>query len=241
MSRDKAALRARARELREAEARRQRRREQLIRFGVIAGVAVVVLAVAVAIFASRPSADDSAAMPIGVSAPDGGVVVGDGSAPVTIDLWIDFQCPFCRDFEQASGTTLDDLVAPTPAPGSSTTRCRSWARSPSGRPTRSAARSTRAGRRSTSRPVREPTSRGDRRLHQRGPRGVGRVCGVTGRRLRDLRRTTAPTTPGSPTSRQRQQDAGVTSTPTVVVDGQTLDAEQLTPEGVRAAVEQAAA
>ncbi len=33
----------------------------------------------------------------------------------------------------------------------------------------------------------------------------------------------------------------MTSTPTVVVDGQTLDAEQLTPEGVRAAVEQAAA
>ena len=36
MSRDKAAIRAKARQLREAEARRQRRREQLIRFGVIA-------------------------------------------------------------------------------------------------------------------------------------------------------------------------------------------------------------
>ncbi len=32
-------------ELREAEARRQRRREQLIRFGVMAGVVVVVLVV----------------------------------------------------------------------------------------------------------------------------------------------------------------------------------------------------
>jgi protein-disulfide isomerase len=38
-----------------------------------------------------------------------------------------------------------------------------------------------------------------------------------------------------------QQDAGVTGTPTVVVDGQTLEAEQLNPEGVRGAVEEAAA
>ena len=40
MSRNRSEARAKARELREAEARRQRRREQLVRFGVLAGVAV---------------------------------------------------------------------------------------------------------------------------------------------------------------------------------------------------------
>jgi protein-disulfide isomerase len=111
MSRDKAAIRARAKEMREADARRRRRREQFIRFGVLAGVVVVVLAVAIAVLTSRPSTDAAEAVPSGVSAPDGGVVVGDESAPVTVDLWIDFQCPFCRDFESTTGQTLDDLVS----------------------------------------------------------------------------------------------------------------------------------
>jgi protein-disulfide isomerase len=42
--------------------------------------------------------------------PEGdGVIVGDG--PVRIDAFIDFQCPFCRRFELASGPALAGLVA----------------------------------------------------------------------------------------------------------------------------------
>lgn len=41
--------------------------------------------------------------------PEGdGIVVGDG--PVRVDAYIDFQCPFCRMFEESSGATLDQLV-----------------------------------------------------------------------------------------------------------------------------------
>jgi len=42
--------------------------------------------------------------------PDGdGIVVGAGAVPV--DAYIDFQCPFCRQFELSSGDALATLVA----------------------------------------------------------------------------------------------------------------------------------
>jgi protein-disulfide isomerase len=48
-------------------------------------------------------------VPAGV-APDGdGVVIGAG--PVRVDAFIDFLCPFCRQFELASGPALAALVA----------------------------------------------------------------------------------------------------------------------------------
>jgi protein-disulfide isomerase len=38
-----------------------------------------------------------------------GIVLGSG--PAQIDAYIDFQCPFCRMFEERSGATLDRLVS----------------------------------------------------------------------------------------------------------------------------------
>jgi protein-disulfide isomerase len=40
---------------------------------------------------------------------DDGIVVGSG--PVTVDAYIDFLCPFCRQFEEASGPALEAMVA----------------------------------------------------------------------------------------------------------------------------------
>jgi hypothetical protein len=39
-----------------------------------------------------------------------GVVVGNPDAPVTIDLYLDFQCPACAQYEQQAGATIDELV-----------------------------------------------------------------------------------------------------------------------------------
>jgi protein-disulfide isomerase len=38
-----------------------------------------------------------------------GIVVGNG--PVTVESYIDFLCPFCRQFEQNAGPALDAMVA----------------------------------------------------------------------------------------------------------------------------------
>lgn len=240
MSRDKAAIRARARQLREDEARRQRRREQLIRFGVVAGVVVVVLVITIAVLASRPSADDSVALPSGIAASDGGVAVGDASAPVTVDLWIDFQCPFCRDFELTSGPTLDELVADGSA--RLVYHPLSFLGEESERAANAFGCSVDEGG-----PVEY-----QRVLFENQPAegtggftvddliALGERAEVTGDEFETC--VADGTYDGWVANvAASQQDAGVTATPTVVVDGQTLESEQLTPEGVRAAVEQAAA
>lgn len=48
-------------------------------------------------------------LPVGATAEGDGVMVGRG--PVRVDAFIDFLCPFCRQFELSSGPALADLVA----------------------------------------------------------------------------------------------------------------------------------
>jgi predicted DsbA family dithiol-disulfide isomerase len=57
----------------------------------------------VTVEAQVPSSVPAAASPEG-----DGIVVGDG--PVRVDAFIDFLCPFCRQFEEASGPALDRMV-----------------------------------------------------------------------------------------------------------------------------------
>ena len=40
-----------------------------------------------------------------------GVPIGDPAAKATIDIYLDFQCPACKQFEDVSGQTVDQLVA----------------------------------------------------------------------------------------------------------------------------------
>jgi protein-disulfide isomerase len=50
-----------------------------------------------------------ARVPAGATADGDGIVLGEG--PARVDAYVDFLCPFCRQFEQRSGTTLKRLVA----------------------------------------------------------------------------------------------------------------------------------
>lgn len=47
--------------------------------------------------------------PAGANEVGDGIVVGDG--PVTVEVYIDFLCPFCRAFEEQSGPALDAMAA----------------------------------------------------------------------------------------------------------------------------------
>src|SRR5918992_5357803 len=74
-------------------------------------VAVVVLvlfagAVGFGVYRAQSGAGD--ALPAGATAE--GVAVGDPDAPVTIDLYLDFQCPACAQYEQQASSTIDELV-----------------------------------------------------------------------------------------------------------------------------------
>jgi protein-disulfide isomerase len=92
---------------REAAARAAERRSRLfIALAVIAAVALV----AVAVLASRSTSGGNAAVPPGVTAPDGGAPVGDAGAPVVMDEWVDFSCPACKTFHESVGPTVEELV-----------------------------------------------------------------------------------------------------------------------------------
>jgi protein-disulfide isomerase len=47
--------------------------------------------------------------PAGAGPAGDGIVIGRG--PVTVDVYIDFLCPFCRRFELSAGPTLSAMVA----------------------------------------------------------------------------------------------------------------------------------
>jgi len=49
------------------------------------------------------------ATPAGANPSGDGLVLGDG--PVTVDLYVDLQCPICQNFEGTAGATLNQLVA----------------------------------------------------------------------------------------------------------------------------------
>ena len=109
------AARARIEERRVAEAaaraRAQRRQRTLIGAIVAAVVVVVAVVVTIVVQNSRTATAANAAKPANTVDNGQVIVVGQSSAPVTIDLYEDFQCPVCRNFEKTTGSTLASLVS----------------------------------------------------------------------------------------------------------------------------------
>ncbi|NPD03329.1 thioredoxin domain-containing protein [Nocardioides sp. zg-1308] len=93
----------------QAEERRKaaRRKEQLTRFGVIAGV--IVLLVGGWFLVTNLGSDEPDTPPAGAS-DDYGLVVGEADAPKSIVIYEDFLCPFCGQLEQTVGDQLDQQV-----------------------------------------------------------------------------------------------------------------------------------
>jgi protein-disulfide isomerase len=97
-AREKAAL------LRQEAERKQARQRTMIA-GVLVLI-VIIAAVGITIFVR--SLPTHSATPRNLT--DGGVLVGNTSAKVTVELYEDFQCPICKQFEASAGSTLDDLA-----------------------------------------------------------------------------------------------------------------------------------
>jgi protein-disulfide isomerase len=94
---------------RAAQAAAQRRRDRMLRIGLVALVVLVVIAIGAAVIASRkPSVDTNAANPPGVTATKG-YPFGTVQTPV-LDVYEDFQCPNCKAFEAANGAQIEALA-----------------------------------------------------------------------------------------------------------------------------------
>jgi protein-disulfide isomerase len=86
-------------------------RERIRRWWTI-GVVAALLAIVVGgylVQSTRDASGRAATVPAGVT-DTYGVVVGDASAPHTVTVYEDFQCPICHDFEGTAGDRLRKAV-----------------------------------------------------------------------------------------------------------------------------------
>ncbi len=78
--------------------------------GISIAVVVVLVLVVVLVVWMNNSNSGSGVRPdgSGIDSETGAVVVGEGTN--SVDLWFDFYCPHCQDFEKEYGSTVDDLL-----------------------------------------------------------------------------------------------------------------------------------
>lgn len=87
------------------------RRRRTVVGGVVAAVVLVVaLVVVVVVQTHRTSTSADAAAPTNTTGNGYVFAVGSADAPVTVDLYEDFQCPNCKALEDSTGSTLEGLV-----------------------------------------------------------------------------------------------------------------------------------
>jgi protein-disulfide isomerase len=107
-----------SRQRREAIAAAQRRARNRNR--LLAGGGLIIVGLVVAIVVSlvtaggrdEATADPTAALvaPAGATAA-GALTLGEATAPVRLEIFLDYMCPFCGRFERANGADLQRLVA----------------------------------------------------------------------------------------------------------------------------------
>jgi protein-disulfide isomerase len=76
----------------------------------VAVVAVLLIAGLIGYGVYSGQRQDTAGSPTPPGVVDDGTAFAFGSGPVTIDVYEDFMCPVCGDFEQESGATLQQLI-----------------------------------------------------------------------------------------------------------------------------------
>lgn len=117
------AAREQARQLRDAQAKREKRTRNLIIIGLVALIAVVAVIVTIIVQQGNEKANTSAIesvenIPANTSVDDGGISLGadlvagteNAGVPV-LDVYLDFTCIYCAQFEEINAADIDELVA----------------------------------------------------------------------------------------------------------------------------------
>ena len=102
----------RAQALVREQRQRERRRNLLVVGAVVAAIAII--AVVMVVVSSKKDTTGQAVSTSGTPANLTGpydVTIGKASAPTTIKLYEDFQCPICRDFESVTGPQVRAAIA----------------------------------------------------------------------------------------------------------------------------------
>lgn len=99
----------RAAAVRREQERAERRRRNVFVGVVVAVVLLLVGGIGYAVQSSRDATGRTATPPAGAS-DSYALVLGDPDAPVTVTVFEDFMCPYCGQFEAASRDTINRLV-----------------------------------------------------------------------------------------------------------------------------------
>jgi protein-disulfide isomerase len=226
--------RAKAAAARAAAVAQERRRRNLI----VAGVVVVVLIVAAVVgFAVQNSREESkpVVLPATATGSHGGIVVGQASAPVTVDMYEDFQCPACEALETQTGPTIRTLLDQGKI--KIDYHVMSFLGPESKRAANAAAAAANEGK---FRQLHDVLYANQPEEHTGGFTKsilltLGAKAGLTSQAYKDA--VNNGTYDGYVAKVDGDASkAGVTATPTVLIGGKQLAGNQLTPDGFRAAV-----
>src|SRR5688572_13409868 len=105
------------RQIQAAVAARRRRRTNLLRGVGGLVIAGLLIAIGVAVFNAATKDDSTTAAAGGTLVtpanltPGGAIPVGPGTAPVTVEIYLDYMCPACGKFEETNSGELDRLIA----------------------------------------------------------------------------------------------------------------------------------
>jgi protein-disulfide isomerase len=236
--------RAAARRAAEEAARATDARRRKVLTGVaVAAVLATAVVLMIVVQSSRTASSPDAAAPAGTV--DGGtaVAVGREDAPVTLDVYEDYQCPACAGFESRSGATLAALVAD----GSARVVYHPLAFLDRASTDQYSTRSLNAAGVVVDAAGPEAFVRFAGLLYERQPAEGG--AGLTDDQLIDLAEQAGASGPAVErgirnlvfedwTRRVTDEGsrAGVNQTPTVLLDGKRLEYEQLQPDALTAAV-----
>jgi protein-disulfide isomerase len=98
-----------ARFMREQQARERARKRRIVVSSVAAAVLLVAALIGWGVYVNqRPNGYRAPAAATQQAQADGLAL---GSGPVTVDVYLDFMCPACKQFEDSAGATLNQLVA----------------------------------------------------------------------------------------------------------------------------------
>jgi protein-disulfide isomerase len=86
--------------------RRRSRKVAIIVISVLAALSIAAAVLVGATLHSKSAVSGKVVLPTGITSPTGPVVVGSPTAATKIDLWEDFRCPACRQFEQNFGKDI---------------------------------------------------------------------------------------------------------------------------------------
>jgi protein-disulfide isomerase len=220
----------------------QRRRSTITLAAIVVAVLLVAGGIGLAVYRAQSKPAATAAIPKGGNA--AGLVVGKPGAKVTVDIYLDFLCPVCKQFEDTTGPVLDRYVAAGTVtidyhPVAFLDRLSAGTRY-STRAAAAAACAADAGKFPaylTALYSHQPAE-GSPGLTDSELVALGRQAGVTTPAFADcVKRKRYVSWVAGVTDRASK--AGVNGTPTVLVDGRTIAAP--TPDAVTKAIEAAAA